>query len=318
MGEKVLVIEDDVEINELLGEYLGLEGLQYIAAVDGDSGLKKAQADLPDAIILDVMLPDIDGYEIARQLSARRSTATIPIIMLTCMNQDCDSQKGLAAGAFQYMGKPFLPDDLLHRLKDAFTWKHHLATRPPAGQVEISPENPQQTLHGINEMIVDIYARTALPDTSINPIRDAFHLLRDWALNWGKQRDQNPHLLVHYRLLKDNQLAAGTEADQIEWTLSELEAGLLADTLFAPPPLPPDPKTPTVTDDQNKPSPLAPWYQFLAKCGISRLEKDSKIGQVRLYRNLNADAAVPVVTIDGCRTPTRIRDEAIAARCRKN
>ena len=146
MEHKVLVVEDDQEINELIGEYLGLEHLGAVAALDGKSGLEKAASEHPDAAVVDLMLPDVDGYEVCRQLTSHRSTANMPIIILTCMNQDCDRVKAFASGAFRFLNKPFLPDDLINQLKAAFEWKQNLAARAPRGMVEIHVNQPEKNL----------------------------------------------------------------------------------------------------------------------------------------------------------------------------
>lgn len=319
MEQKVLVVEDDVEINELLGEYLSLEGLEAVAALDGRSALDKANAAHPDAAILDLMLPDIDGYEVCRQLASHRATASIPVVMLTCMNQECDRLKGLASGAFQYMNKPFLPDDLIAQLRSAFEWKKSLAGRPPRGRVEISQGKPEVAFHGINEMMTDLFNRTTLPDGSVASIREGFRIFHDWTLEWGNRRQRDPRLTIDYQLrLESGELATGAPAEVIEWVISEREPGLLAEALFKPLPSPAvltsnknnGPVEPTATS-------LASWYQFLAKSGVGRFEKDSAKGQVRLYRVLSTESAnpsVPVVTFDGHRLPTRVRNEAVGGK----
>src|SRR5438045_3005881 len=99
MSTTVLVVEDDHEINELMGEYLGLEGINYLQALTGQAGIHLAGAQHPDAIILDLMLPDIDGFEVARAITSKRATFDIPIIVLSCMCQECDREKAVSAGA---------------------------------------------------------------------------------------------------------------------------------------------------------------------------------------------------------------------------
>ena len=93
MSTTVLVVEDDLEINELLGEYLALEGLRYLKAATGQAGIHLAQTQHPDAIILDLMLPDVDGFEVARRLTGQRATYDVPVIILSCLCQDIDKEK---------------------------------------------------------------------------------------------------------------------------------------------------------------------------------------------------------------------------------
>ena len=138
MSTTVLVIEDDLEINELIGEYLALEDIRYLQAETGQSGIHQATTQKPDAIILDLMLPDIDGFEVAKTITSHRDTFNIPIVILSCMCQDADKEKGFASGALFYMNKPFLPDDLLATLhKEAMEWKAALKERTPEGTLTL-------------------------------------------------------------------------------------------------------------------------------------------------------------------------------------
>src|ERR1051325_191048 len=137
MNTKVLVVEDDLEINELLGEYLALEHIGYVQATTGAAGVHVANAQHPDAIILDLMLPDMNGFDVARALALHRATYDIPIVILSCMCQDCDREKGYANGALFYMTKPFLPDDLLATVSHALEWRATLKTRIPRGEITV-------------------------------------------------------------------------------------------------------------------------------------------------------------------------------------
>jgi len=307
---KVLVVEDDLEINELLGEYLSLEGMKYLHALSGQAALQQAAAAHPDAIILDVMLPDIDGFQVAREVVAHRGTYDIPIIMLTCMNQDCDRQKGLASGAQQYMNKPFLPDDLLANVRQALEWKRNLPTRPPAGQMVISTQDPGAYHRGIFEMTRDLFTRTHLSDRVVEQIQTGFAHMADWALAWGLKHKRDPNLVVDYRLTDAaGQMASNGQAAAIHWQIAEAQPGLLEETVFKPG----AGNVALAVSSNNEAlqvSPLARWYHFLAKCGVTRFDKDTPHACVHLERALTGTPpSVPVVTIDGTRTPTRVRQE---------
>ena len=116
---KILVVDDNTELLDLLRVLLEQRGgHQAILSADGTDGLAKALADPPDLVILDVMMPDVSGYEICRQLRANPSTASIPIIMLTARGQSVDHQAALDAGANDHMIKPVDMDGLLERVND--------------------------------------------------------------------------------------------------------------------------------------------------------------------------------------------------------
>lgn len=114
----VLVVEDDQEINELVGAYVQIAGYDYRPALDGAEALRQVREAHPSLIVLDLMLPDTDGFEVCRRLKSEPETRDIPILMLTALVGDEDRQKGIACGATQYMTKPFDPDRLMEAIRD--------------------------------------------------------------------------------------------------------------------------------------------------------------------------------------------------------
>lgn len=109
----VLVIDDEPILCELVCQILDCHRMAAVAALDGRSGLEKAMALGPDAIILDVMLPDINGFEVCRRLRAAPATATIGVVILTGLSSPADRAEALAAGADAYITKPFRADELV-------------------------------------------------------------------------------------------------------------------------------------------------------------------------------------------------------------
>ncbi|MFZ4615843.1 MAG: response regulator transcription factor [Rectinemataceae bacterium] len=114
MGERVLVIEDDRSIAELIRDYLEINGMQAELAADGAQGLEIALSTEPDLIVLDLMLPGLDGFEVCRQLRARSQK---PILILSARWEDIDKIRGLGLGADDYVEKPFSPGELMARIK---------------------------------------------------------------------------------------------------------------------------------------------------------------------------------------------------------
>ncbi len=110
----VLVIEDDPKAADLIALYLTNEGFNAIKAHDGEVGLSLAKRHFPELIILDLMLPKIDGWEVCRQL---RKTSDVPVIMLTARGEEIDRVSGLTLGADDYVVKPFSPRELMARVK---------------------------------------------------------------------------------------------------------------------------------------------------------------------------------------------------------
>lgn len=113
-SESVLLIDDDVHLCEMLHVYLGSHGWQTHAAHTGSEGVRLARELRPDLVILDVMLPDIDGFEVLRRLHQHRA---YKVLMLTARGQEIDRIVGLEMGADDYLGKPFNPRELMARMK---------------------------------------------------------------------------------------------------------------------------------------------------------------------------------------------------------
>lgn len=117
--KRILVIDDLPENVFMLQDRLEHEGYEVLTAYDGRSGIQKAQAELPDLILLDIMMPDINGIEVCRTLVKDSNTSDIPIILVTAKTGAEDTKEGLDAGAFDYIKKPFNKIELLARVRSA-------------------------------------------------------------------------------------------------------------------------------------------------------------------------------------------------------
>ena len=117
MAEKILIIDDDLDTLKLVGLILQRQGYQIVAANSGSQGLAKAAAERPNLILLDVMMPDMEGYEVTRRLRADPELARTPIIMFTAKTMVDDKVAGFEAGVDDYMTKPTHPAELVSRVK---------------------------------------------------------------------------------------------------------------------------------------------------------------------------------------------------------
>ena len=111
---RILVVEDDPTVSEVVTRYLEREGFVVEVAYDGAVGLERALADPPELVVLDLMIPSLDGFELCRRL---RATAPVPVIMLTARGEEADRIVGLELGADDYVSKPFSPRELTARIK---------------------------------------------------------------------------------------------------------------------------------------------------------------------------------------------------------
>ncbi|MCM3730994.1 response regulator transcription factor [Fictibacillus nanhaiensis] len=149
MSQKLLVVEDEISISTLLQFNLEQAGFQVVTAMDGKSGLKKAESVVPDLIILDLMLPEMDGLEVCKELRLKK--LNIPILMLTAKDDEFDKVLGLELGADDYMTKPFSPREVVARVKailrrtaaagTEFEKQKEEVEHLRIGEVDIYPEN---------------------------------------------------------------------------------------------------------------------------------------------------------------------------------
>lgn len=115
--KKILVVDDELDLVETIRFQLEMEGFNVITAYNGEDALNLARAENPDLILLDIMLPKLDGYKVCRLLKFDEKYKSIPIIMLTARAQEKDKIIGLETGANEYITKPFDMDKLLERVK---------------------------------------------------------------------------------------------------------------------------------------------------------------------------------------------------------
>ncbi|MDO8525247.1 MAG: response regulator, partial [Candidatus Omnitrophota bacterium] len=117
MKETILIVEDEKDIVKMLEYNLKKEGFKTLSARGGEDALDLAVRQRPDLVVLDLMLPGIDGLEVCKNLKGDTKTASIPVIMLTAKSQESDKIVGLELGADDYMTKPFSPRELIARIK---------------------------------------------------------------------------------------------------------------------------------------------------------------------------------------------------------
>ncbi|MCI1589962.1 response regulator transcription factor [Heyndrickxia oleronia] len=178
MSNKVLIIEDEESIRGFIKINFNMHNFQVIEAESGEKGLMMASSEHPDIVILDVMLPGIDGYQVCESL--RREFPDIGIIMLTAKGQDLDKIKGLELGADDYVVKPFNPMELILRAKS-------LVRRVGEKHDQVQSQN---VTYG--PFVIDTYSKKAYKnDRELSLTPKEFHLLQLFMENPGKAFSRN-------------------------------------------------------------------------------------------------------------------------------
>ncbi len=152
MRKTILVVDDDPTIRDVLERYLQREGFVVLTVADGQAALQKADSEKPDLVVLDLMLPHVDGWEICRRL---RAESTVPVLMLTARGEEYERILGLGLGADDYVTKPFSPAEVVARIQAIFR-RIEMARSPTPlsaeiihiGEIVIEPSVRQVTVRG--------------------------------------------------------------------------------------------------------------------------------------------------------------------------
>lgn len=169
--KKILVVDDEKKIVEIIQAYLEREGYQVISAADGKTALSSAHSQRPDLIVLDLMLPEISGWDVCRMI---RKESDVPVIMLTARDEVTDKIIGLEMGADDYVTKPFDPKELVSRVRAVLRRAEAKSLQPP-------------NIIRIADLFIDIDKRQVKHnDVSVDLTPNEFDLLRVMAENPGR------------------------------------------------------------------------------------------------------------------------------------
>jgi DNA-binding response OmpR family regulator len=177
---RILVVDDEPDLVELVRHHLAREHYDVVTAADGETGLAEARRKLPDLVVLDLMLPGIDGLEVCRRLRSDARTQHIPIVMLTAKGEESDAVIGLAQGADDYVRKPFGMKELLARI----------ATRLRSAEGK-STGDAQKVLRFGDLVIDSVKHEVALAGQPIQMTVTEFKLLRHLVQNKGRAFTRN-------------------------------------------------------------------------------------------------------------------------------
>jgi DNA-binding response OmpR family regulator len=202
----VLVVDDDRTVAEVVARYLEQDGFAVEALHDGRAALDRALADPPDLVVLDLMLPGIDGLELCRRL---RALAPVPVVMLTAKGAESDRIVGLELGADDYVAKPFSPRELVARVRAVL--------RRARGPLAATPPGPTRPIVD-DDVVIDIAAREVTRGDEIVPLTAReFELLAFLARNprrafrreelleavWGSAYGDTSTITVHVRRIRE-------------------------------------------------------------------------------------------------------------------
>ena len=187
----VLVVEDDAVLGGLLCDLLRTEGYDARRVEDGNDALRQVEEGHPAVIVLDVMLPGMDGFEVCQRLKFRKETNLIPILMLTALDDTQARRKGLRVGADRYLTKPFEPAELLSEIRSTLDHQRQLREGGIRTSIQFQMHSDSRLREQLNDLLSELILQTPLSQEDIGRIRYAVLEMVQNAVEWGRARGWN-------------------------------------------------------------------------------------------------------------------------------
>ena len=200
MDRKALIIDDEVDLGQLLAEHLRRWGYEPTVLTEGKNAVDWVRRNKPELILLDLMLPDIDGYTICETLKLDRETNLIPVVMTTALSGHEDRVRGLQVGANRYLTKPFTSEELHKAIDDAFAWKGELEKHGTEGEIRFHLQSDTKFLEELNQLLGSLFLYSGLTKSHIKQLTTAVRELGTNAIEWGHQKQSDRIVTIDYRI----------------------------------------------------------------------------------------------------------------------
>lgn len=200
MTRKALVVEDEKDTGFLLAEHLRRWGFEPTVLEEGKNAVAWARSNQPALILLDLLLPDMDGFSICETLKLDRETNLIPIIMITALSGEEDRCHGLQVGANRYLTKPFTPDDLSRSIQDAFAWLDDMRKHGTDGEIRFHLQSDTKFLEELNHLLASLFLFSGLTHTQVRQLTTAVREMGTNAIEWGHRKQVDRIVQVVYRI----------------------------------------------------------------------------------------------------------------------
>jgi CheY-like chemotaxis protein len=210
-----LIVEDEPEANHLLAMLVQLRGYRTDSAFTGGEALEKVRCQPPDIVFLDLMLPDINGYEVCRTIKDKRATSLIPVVMVTARVAAENRLQSFHVGADDYIPKPYTPDQIYQAMADADAWRRTVAAQDAEGEIRLDARDDGESLRHIAQLRNLLVGRSPLDDDAIARVGAAIKEIKASADAWTRNRRADGAATLSYRLQSDR--LALTLRDSTNW-----------------------------------------------------------------------------------------------------
>jgi DNA-binding response OmpR family regulator len=198
-----LIVEDQPEQAELVARILRMRDYESIVAEDGQTALRMARERIPDVVLLDLMLPDINGFDVCRQLRTDRATMLIPVVMLTALNDVQHRVHGFRVGANAYVTKPYGVDALFQAIAAARDWRSSIQQRAISGEIHVELNSEINFLKDLNDFLMLVCQATPLVHDQVVQLRQAVLEMAHNAIEWGNLHQSDRLVNITYRVHDD-------------------------------------------------------------------------------------------------------------------
>lgn len=200
MNRKALIVDDEEELGQILAEHLKQWGFEPTHHLEGKNVVEWVRKNQPSVVLLDLMLPDIDGYTICEILKLDRETNLIPIIMITALSEREDKVRGLQVGANSYVTKPFTAETLNQAIQNAFNWQEDLRRTGTEGEIRFQLQSDTHYLEELNHLLGSLFLFSGLTQQQVKQLTTAVRELGTNAIEWGHRKQLDRILTVDYRI----------------------------------------------------------------------------------------------------------------------
>jgi DNA-binding response OmpR family regulator len=200
MPRTVLIVDDERDTNDILASLIRARGFEPIQLHSGAQVWPAVSEELPELILLDLMLPDVDGFAVCDRLKRSRETNLIPIVMVTALQDAHHRATGVRVGANGYLIKPFTPEQLYETMQKALDWHDEHLKRGTHGEINFDIRSELNYLQQAHDMLADLFAHTPLTDRQIKDLKQAVMEMGGNAIEWGHRKNADLVLRITYRI----------------------------------------------------------------------------------------------------------------------
>ena len=199
-----LIVEDHPDQAQMVAGLLRFNNFEPLIAGTGESGLELARMHSPDVVILDLMLPDISGFDVCRRLRSDRATMLLPVVMLTALGDATNRMQGFRVGANAYVTKPYGIQDLIGAIATARAWRTEIEQGNLQGEIHVELNSEITLLQDLNDFLLSLCQSTPMTPEQVMHLRQAVMEMAQNAIEWGNRHQSDRLVNITYRVYDDH------------------------------------------------------------------------------------------------------------------